>query len=1012
MQPDRGSIVRICQKELALFFASPLAWLFLLAFIGIELFVFFWAEAFFARNIADVRPLFQWLPLLLLFLAATLTMRLWSDERRHGTLEHILTSPQPLWHFIAGKFIACLLLLVLALLLTLPLPLTVSWLGDLDWGPVLSGYLAALLLGAAYLAMGLFVSSRTDNAIVALLGSVLLGLLFYLPGSGLLAGLVSADVASVLQQLSTSSRFDAITRGVIDLRDLYFYLSLIALFLVLNGLMLERERWAFEPSLTRSQWQKTLFTGLVAANFVGANFWLAQLPQLRLDTTAGQQYSLSDVSKNQLAQLQEPLLIRGYFSANTHPLLAPLQPQLQDLLKEYQVAGRGKVKLELVDPTTDAELEQQANQQYQIEPVPFQVADRHQSAIVSSYFHVLLQYGSEHKVLSFRDFIDVKTQGEADLQVVLRNPEYDITRQIKKLQSQYQTGGDLIGQLPGKVQLNAYTSADSELPAQLKTLLQDLPGTLTRLRGTHSQQLPLQRQPVSDEPLLQRLSEQFGAQPLIADPQNPQPFWFVLTLQLGERELAVPLTDFSSAGLEKSLKATLQRFVPGLTQTVALVTSAGGPDSYSATGSTFNQLRDMLGSELNVLSEDLADGKVAAEADVLLLVAPRDLNEKQVFAVDQFLMQGGTVIAATSPYDVNLGQRQLALTEVKSGLNEFLQANGIEIARQLVLDPQHSTLPVPITRQAGGFSFQQMAMLPYPYFADLRAGAFSQLADNAAVQAALPAIYGDLPQLTVPWASPITITAAQSAATIAQDAGSANPADTTAKPAVQQAPLTAQPAGQSGLVYQPLLMTSAGSWRSSSLDVMPTVNADGQVSYSGEQGEAAAATVAVLVSGEFRSFFAGKANPLLAAQSSDPKVAAATDASKTASAATTNDRPLTDSSQLNKSVSAARLIVVSSNSMFSDQAMQLAGSSNGSLYLNNLQLLQNIVSYALADTELASIRSRAQFNRTLPALSVETRSFWEYTNYGIALLLLLLLFVGERALHARKKARYQQLIPA
>lgn len=996
MQPDHLSVHRICQKELTLFFASPLAWLFLFAFVAIELFVFFWAEAFFARNIADVRPLFQWMPLLLLFLAATLTMRLWSDERRSGTLEHILTSAQPLWHFIAGKFLACLTLLLLALLLTLPMPLTVSWLGELDWGPVLSGYLAALLLGAAYLAMGLFISSRTDNAIVALLGTVLLGLLFYLPGSGVLAGLISADVAAMLNQLSTSSRFDAITRGVIDLRDLYFYLSLIALFLACNALMLERERWAFTHRLSATQWHKTALTALLAANFIGANFWLSQLPQLRWDTTAGQQYSLSDVSKNQLAQLQEPLLIRGYFSANTHPLLSPLVPQLQDLLKEYQVAGRGKVKLELVDPTKDAELEQAANSQYQIEPVPFQVADRHQAAIVSSYFHVLLQYGSEYKVLSFRDFIDVKAQGEADLQVLLRNPEYDITRQIKKLQTQYQSGGDLIAQLPATVTLNAYTSADAELPSQLQQLLQELPQTLHNIRGQHTQQLPLQRFDMTDAALQQRLNEQFGAQAMLVDPLNPQPFWFFLTLQAGERELAVPLADFSSSGLEKSLTASLQRFVPGTEQTVALVTASGAA-GYGAAGSSFNQLRELLGTELTVMPEDLTDGKVSPQADVLVLLAPKELDDKQIFAVDQFLMQGGTVIAATSPYDVNLGQRNLALTPVRSGLADFLASHGVTIAEQLVLDPQHSNLPVPVTRQAGGFSFQQMAMLPYPYFADIRAGAFSQ-ATAAGETAALTAIFGDLPQLTVPWASPISVN------TTTADASAATQTSKQAQQADNAATQQGQADGHHRLSYQPLLQTSAGSWRSNSLDVMPSLDSNGQVSYPGEQGQASAATVAVLVRGEFRSFFADKPHPLLAAQSKDDS--AEQPDGKAAPAASA----LADGSLLQKSVAGAQLLVVSSNSMFSDQAMQLVGSTNGSLYLNNLQLLQNMVSYALADSELASIRSRAQFNRTLPALSVESRSFWEYINYAIALLLLLVLFGLERWLHARKKARYQQLL--
>lgn len=135
MQP-KHSISRIARKEIALFFSAPIAYLFLAAFAGITLFTFFWGEAFFARNIADVRPLFEWMPLLLIFLASTLTMRLWSEERRTGTLEHILTQPVPLWHFVVGKFLGCLTLLVIALLMTLPLPITVSILGDLDWGPV------------------------------------------------------------------------------------------------------------------------------------------------------------------------------------------------------------------------------------------------------------------------------------------------------------------------------------------------------------------------------------------------------------------------------------------------------------------------------------------------------------------------------------------------------------------------------------------------------------------------------------------------------------------------------------------------------------------------------------------------------------------------------------------------------------------------------------------------------------------------------------------------------------
>src|SRR5690606_19716014 len=281
-------IRRIAAKETALFFASPIAYLFLAAFAAITLFVFFWGEAFFARNIADLRPLFEWMPVLLVFLASALTMRLWSDERRSGTLEHVLTQPVPLWQFVLGKFLACLGLLGVALLITLPLPLTVAVLGDLDWGPVLAGYLATFLLGGAYLSIGLFVSARSDNQIVSLISSVALCGFFYVLGSGTLTAFFGNEAGQWLRLLGTGSRFESITRGMIDFRDLYYYLSLMAVFLALNTYVLERERWAASGQERHQRWRAV--TLLLVANVVGANLWLGQISALRLDATEGRQY--------------------------------------------------------------------------------------------------------------------------------------------------------------------------------------------------------------------------------------------------------------------------------------------------------------------------------------------------------------------------------------------------------------------------------------------------------------------------------------------------------------------------------------------------------------------------------------------------------------------------------------------------------------------------------------------------------------------------------------------------
>ncbi|NOY14580.1 MAG: ABC transporter permease subunit, partial [Deltaproteobacteria bacterium] len=368
--------LRVTRKELAGFFASPVAYIFLGSFLLVTLFIFFWSSAFFARNIADVRPLFEWMPLLLIFLVAALTMRMWSEERRMGTIEYLLTLPVSPLQLLIGKFLAGLALLALALLLTLPLALTVNLLGPLDWGPVWGGYLATMFLGAAYLAIGLFLSTRSDNQIVSLISTVLVCGFFYLLGSDLLTGFFGNRTGEILKLFGSGSRFSSITRGVIDLRDLYYYLSLVGVFFSLTLYSLERLRWAKDAGSRRHKLWGGL-TLLLIANLLIGNLWLQQLGQARIDLTEGKIYSLSAASRQYLQQLREPLLIRGYFSAKTHPLLAPLVPRLRDLIEEYQLAGAGRVRAEFVDPQQNPELEAEANQKYNIKPIPFQVADRY-----------------------------------------------------------------------------------------------------------------------------------------------------------------------------------------------------------------------------------------------------------------------------------------------------------------------------------------------------------------------------------------------------------------------------------------------------------------------------------------------------------------------------------------------------------------------------------------------------------------------------------------------------------
>ena len=956
MQPKQ-TIGRIATKEITLFFASPIAYLFLAAFAGVTLFTFFWGEAFFARNIADVRPLFEWMPLLLIFLTSTLTMRLWSEERRTGTLEHVLTQPVPLWHFVVGKFLGCVALLLIALLITLPLPITVSILGDLDWGPVMAGYLATLLLGAAYLSIGLYVSARSDNQIVSLISAVALCGLFYLLGSKTITDFFGNTAGEWLRLLGTGSRFESITRGVIDLRDLYYYASLILVFLALNAFALERERWALTGNRQHHQGWRVI-TGLVLINALGANLWLGQLHHLRVDATEGNQYSISPATEHYLAQLQEPLLMRGYFSGKTHPLLAPLVPQLRDLMKEYEIESKGQVRVEFIDPVTNPELEEEANQKYAIQPVPFQVADRYQAAVVNSYFNVLVQYGDEYQVLGFRDLIEVKASNDNNIDVKLRNPELDLTRAIKKVLRSYQAGGNLFDTVKGDLEFNAYVSADLLLPAPLQEFKSIVRTEVEKLQQKSSGRFKVSfHDPDADGGKLgEKIGQDFGFKPMATSLLSREKFYFYMTLSQGEQVVQIPLDDMSANSFERNLATAVKRFASGFTKTIAFVGPQQDPNPYGMpAGAQFNQLEQFLGVELNLVHEDLSDGSVSGQADILFLAAPKNLTEKQVFAIDQFLMQGGTVVAATSPYAANLSQRNLSVQAQSSGLNDWLKHQGISIDSKLVMDKQNIPFPVPVTRSLGAFSVQEMRMLDYPYFIDVRGDGLD--VDNP--------ITANLPQVTLAWASPIVLDKEKQ---------------------------------QSRKVTE-LLQSSSQSWLGTNLNVMPQVNEKGTAPYIPE-GEQKSQLLGVIVQGRFESFFAGKESPLLKAENTS-------DADKNAE--TEGDKKVEKiSGVISHSPDSASIILFSSNDFLGDAVLSVASAASGGQYLNSLQMLANTMDWAMEDEGLVSIRARSNFNRTLPALEQQTQIFWEYLNYGLALLALLIVGLVQYQYKRTREKRYQQ----
>lgn len=234
------TILAVTRKELRAYFNSTIAYVFLIVFAGAGLARFF--HQVWVIDQATLRPLLEVLPLLLLVLVPALTMRLWSEERKLGTLEVLLTMPVRGGEVVLGKFLASLILLAIGLMLTFGAPVTMAMLGPLDWGPVIGGYLAALLVGAAYLAIGLMVSSLTENQILAFLGALLICFALWIVGEEVFLKLWPQNVAAVLERIGTGARFESVARGVVDLRDMAYYGSLIALCLAGNTVALEARR--------------------------------------------------------------------------------------------------------------------------------------------------------------------------------------------------------------------------------------------------------------------------------------------------------------------------------------------------------------------------------------------------------------------------------------------------------------------------------------------------------------------------------------------------------------------------------------------------------------------------------------------------------------------------------------------------------------------------------------------------------------------------------------------------
>lgn len=231
----------IMTKELRGYFNSPLAYIFMIAFLVVSSWFFF--SSFFLNNQATMRSFFSILPWIFLFLIPSITMRMWAEEQKMGTLEVLMTAPVTEWEAVLGKFFASFSFLLITLLSSLVIPIILLFIGSPDFGAIVGGYFGAFFLGGAYLAIGLWVSSLTDNQIVAFIVSVLIVFTLFVMGEPLILRGLPDFFVPIFKYMGLGVHFESIMRGVLDSRDIIYYVLLIFTFLYLNVASLKTRKW-------------------------------------------------------------------------------------------------------------------------------------------------------------------------------------------------------------------------------------------------------------------------------------------------------------------------------------------------------------------------------------------------------------------------------------------------------------------------------------------------------------------------------------------------------------------------------------------------------------------------------------------------------------------------------------------------------------------------------------------------------------------------------------------------
>lgn len=405
----------IARRELKALFDSPTAYILLVVFVAANDFLFFREVTMF--GVATLRPMLDLLPWVFLFLVPAVTMRAVAEDMRSGVIEVVLAQPITESEFLAGKYLGQLLFLWIALALTVAVPIGLALGARLQWGVVVAQYVGSALLLGGLTGVGIWASSVTRNQITAFIMAVAVMFVLILVGlDPLLVGL-PPRLGAIAGSLGVLSHFTGIARGVIDLRDAVYFVSLAAAFLVLAYFGLMRRRLtARGPALQRLR----LGTILLVAGVVIVNLFGRHIGG-RLDLTPGRAYTLSPATRKIVGSLPDLVTLKLFASAALPPQVVLVKRDIDDMLADYRSAGKGKLRVIVRDPTADSAAARDART-LGIPPVQFNVVGRSELEVKEGYLGIAIQYAEGVKTIPFvRQANDLEYRLTSDIRA-LTNP--------------------------------------------------------------------------------------------------------------------------------------------------------------------------------------------------------------------------------------------------------------------------------------------------------------------------------------------------------------------------------------------------------------------------------------------------------------------------------------------------------------------------------------------------------------------------------------------------------------